>query len=128
MAIAAALGLFGSIVVHEFAHSIVARRNGMPMKGITLFIFGGVAEIGGEPANATDEFTMAIVGPLTSAALGVVFYGLYRAGENAWSAPVTGVLHYLAWINWTLAVFNMIPAFPLDGGRVLRSAIWHFTG
>jgi len=84
MAVAAAVGLFGSIVVHEFAHSIVARRRGLPMKGITLFIFGGVAEMSGEPANAETEFQMAIVGPLTSAVIGVIFYGLYRLGQNTW--------------------------------------------
>ena len=128
MAAAAAVGLFGSIIVHEFAHSLVARRRGMPMKGITLFIFGGVAEMGGEPPSAGVEFQMAIVGPLTSAAIGIIGYLLYRAGQNSWPAPVTGVVHYLGWINWMLAIFNMVPAFPLDGGRVLRSAIWHYRG
>jgi len=126
MAAVAALGLFGSIVVHEFAHSIVARRRGLPMKGITLFIFGGVAEMGGEPPNAGVEFQMAIVGPLTSAIIGGICYGLYRSGQYAWPAGVAGVVHYLGWINLMLAAFNMIPAFPLDGGRVLRSIVWHY--
>jgi Zn-dependent protease len=128
MGVAAAIGLFFSIVVHEFAHSVVARRRGLPMNGITLFIFGGVAEMGGEPANPGTEFWMAIVGPLTSLAIGGIAYGVYEGVQYAWPAPVVGVIHYLGWINWLLAAFNMIPAFPLDGGRVLRSALWHYKG
>jgi Zn-dependent protease len=128
MGAAGTLGLFGSIVVHELFHSLVARRHALPMKGITLFIFGGVAQMGGEPASAKVEFLMAIAGPLASIGIGIVFYAIYRAGEGAWPVGVVGVLAYLAWINWILAGFNMIPAFPLDGGRVLRSALWHFQG
>jgi Zn-dependent protease len=127
MAAIAALALFGSIVIHEFSHSVVARRNGLPMRGITLFIFGGVAEMGGEPQSARVEFLMAAAGPVTSVIIGTLAYAIYRAANGLWPAPVTGVLHYLGWINWTLAAFNSIPAFPLDGGRVLRSAIWHYT-
>ncbi len=126
MGVIAALALFGSIVIHEFAHSVVARRNGLPMRGITLFVFGGVAEMGGEPQSPGVEFWMAIAGPLTSVFIGAVAYALYRGTAGVWPVPVTGVLHYLGWINWVLAAFNMIPAFPLDGGRVLRSAIWHY--
>lgn len=124
----AAVALFLSIVVHEFAHSIVARAQGLPMKGITLFIFGGVAEMGGEPASARIEFWMAIVGPLTSAAIGAIAFGIDRAFAADWPPQAAGIVHYLWWINWTLAVFNMIPAFPLDGGRVLRSIIWARRG
>ena len=127
MGIAAALLLFLSIVVHEFAHSVVARRNGLPMQGITLFIFGGVAEMGDEPAQPGIEFWMALAGPLTSILIGTIAYGIYRETAGVWPAPVTAVIHYLGWINWVLAIFNLIPAFPLDGGRVLRSAIWHST-
>ncbi len=123
-----ALGLFGSIVVHELFHSLVARRNNLPMKGITLFIFGGVAQMGGEPASPRIEFLMAIAGPLASVGLGFIFYGLYYAGRNSLLPDTLGVLGYLAWINWVLAAFNLIPAFPLDGGRVLRAALWHFKG
>ncbi len=127
MGVAAAFGLFGSIVVHEFAHSVVARRNGLPMEGITLFIFGGVAEMSGEPPNARTEFLMAAAGPVTSILLGGLFYGIYRAAPDSWPPAAVGVIHYLGWLNWVLAVFNSIPAFPLDGGRVLRSAIWGRT-
>ena len=128
MGIVSALGLFGSIVVHEFSHSLVARQYGLPMKGITLFIFGGVAEMGDEPRDAKTEFLMAIAGPITSILIGVMFYAIYRAGGASWPIPVAGVVAYLAWINWLLAAFNLIPAFPLDGGRVLRSALWRWKG
>jgi Zn-dependent protease len=125
MGIAGALGLFGSIIFHEFCHSLVARRFGMPMKGITLFIFGGVAEMGEEPPNARVEFLMAAAGPLSSFLLSGVFYLAYLGGLNAaWSTPVNGVLRYLSWINALLAMFNLLPAFPLDGGRILRSILW----
>jgi Zn-dependent protease/CBS domain-containing protein len=117
-----ALGLFLSIIVHEFSHSLVARRNGMSMRGITLFVFGGVAEMNEEPPSAKVEFLMAVVGPLTSLALAGLFYVLYAA--TAWSAPVGGVISYLALLNVLLAAFNLLPAFPLDGGRMLRAALW----
>ncbi len=128
MGIASALGLFGSIVVHEFSHSLVARHYGLPMKGITLFIFGGVAEMGEEPRNAKTEFLMAIAGPITSILIGLLFYLVYQAGRTVWSLPLVGVIAYLAWISWLLAGFNLVPAFPLDGGRVLRSALWRWKG
>lgn len=126
MGVVGTLGLFGSVVVHELSHSLVARRHNLPMRGITLFIFGGVAQMEGEPASPGVEFYMAIAGPLTSIALGFIFYGIHRAGLNSMTLDTLGVLAYLAWINWALAGFNLIPAFPLDGGRVLRSALWHF--
>ena len=125
MGAAGALGLFISIVFHEFCHSIVAKSYGIPMKGITLFIFGGVAEMNDEPNSPKSEFLMAIVGPASSVVLGGIFFLLQRAGKSiSWPAPVNGVLLYLAWLNIILAGFNMIPAFPLDGGRVLRSILW----
>jgi Zn-dependent protease/CBS domain-containing protein len=124
MGIIGAFGLFASIIVHEFAHSLVARRYGLPMKGITLFIFGGVAEMEEEPESAKVEFMMAIVGPLTSILLALIFYGISLVGAGVWPEPVNGVISYLALINGILAVFNLIPAFPLDGGRVLRSVLW----
>lgn len=125
MGVSGALGLFGSIIFHELGHSVVARRYGIPMKGITLFIFGGVAEMTREPPNAKSEFMMAIAGPIASVFAGVFFFALYGLALAAeWTAPVAMVLGYLATINIILAVFNMVPAFPLDGGRVLRSILW----
>lgn len=120
-----AIGLFISIILHEFSHSIVARLNGLPMKGITLFIFGGVAEMEDEPPSAKAEFWIAVVGPLSSIAIAFIFYGFYRLGVHIhWPEPVNGVIAYLAMINGLLAAFNLVPAFPLDGGRILRSALW----
>ncbi|PWU12923.1 MAG: site-2 protease family protein [Verrucomicrobia bacterium] len=125
MAAAGAAGLFLSIVLHEFGHSIVARSQGIPMTGITLFVFGGVAEMGGEPPSATAEFLMAMAGPITSFILAGVSYGI-RKLSDAMGGPieVTAIFAYLAWINAALAIFNLVPAFPLDGGRVLRSILW----
>lgn len=128
MGIAGTLLLFASVVVHELFHSLVARHYGLPMKGITLFIFGGVAEMGDEPPSAKVEFLMAIAGPLASILIGFLFYEIYLAGKGSWAVPVAGVVGYIGWINWVLAGFNLIPAFPLDGGRVLRSALWHWNG
>lgn len=128
MGVSGAVLLFISIIVHELAHSLVARKNGLPMKGITLFIFGGVAEMDQEPPSAKAEFQMAIAGPVTSVVIGVIFYALAAAVRGTWPVVAVGVFSYLAWINWILAVFNMVPAFPLDGGRVLRSALWHWKG
>jgi Zn-dependent protease/CBS domain-containing protein len=129
MGIAGALGLFMSIIFHEFCHSLVARQFGLQMKGITLFIFGGVAEMESEPKSAKAEFLMAIAGPLSSILLGGVFYLVHIAAISAgWSSPVNGVLLYLMIINLILAGFNLLPAFPLDGGRVLRSILWSVKG
>jgi Zn-dependent protease len=121
----AALGLFASIVFHEFAHSLVARRYGLPMKGITLFLFGGVAEMSDEPPTPPAEFWIAIAGPLSSLFLAAAFYASSSLIEVVGGPAVLfGILGYLAWINLVLVLFNMVPAFPLDGGRVLRSALW----
>jgi Zn-dependent protease/CBS domain-containing protein len=124
MGIFGALGLFFSIIFHELSHSLVARTFGLPIKGITLFVFGGVAHMEEEPPSAKAEFLMAIAGPVSSIALGLIFFILRAAGRSALSVPVTGVFGYLAFINWILAGFNLLPAFPLDGGRVLRSVLW----
>ena len=129
MGIIGAVGLFFSIIAHEFCHSLVARRSGMPMKGITLFIFGGVAEMGDEPPSAKDEFLIAVVGPLSSIAIAAIFYGIYQLGRaSGWPQAVIGVVAYLSMINGLLAVFNLVPAFPLDGGRILRSILWGWKG
>lgn len=121
------LGLFASIVIHEFFHAFFARRHLIPMQGITLFIFGGVAEMGGEPRDAKAEFVMAVAGPLASVALAALALGLAWAGAGAgWPTPITGVLTYLGVMNAGLAAFNLVPAFPLDGGRIFRAAVWHW--
>jgi len=125
MGIFGVIGLFVSIIAHEFFHSFVARRFGLPMHGITLFIFGGVAEMSDEPPNAKTELYMAIAGPVTSVALGFIFYLSQRFGiASGWPQAVTGTLGYLKIINWVLAAFNLVPAFPLDGGRILRAVLW----
>lgn len=124
MALGGLAGLLCSIVVHEFAHSVVARHYGIPMRGITLFIFGGVAEMGDEPPNAKSEFLMAIAGPLTSFVVAACSFAVGAGIGAAGSPGVAAVFSYLAWINTVLGLFNLVPAFPLDGGRVLRAAIW----
>ena len=125
MGIVGAIGLFLSIIAHEFCHSIVARRTGMPMKGITLFIFGGVAEMGEEPPSARDEFFIAVAGPISSFLIAGAFYVLNIVGEVAgWPVALYGIVGYLGMINMFLAVFNLVPAFPLDGGRILRAGLW----
>jgi Zn-dependent protease len=113
---------FASIVVHELAHSWVALRYRIPVHRITLFIFGGVSQIAAEPPNATSEFLIAIVGPITSLALAAVFYALEPLLVNV--TPALAVAKYLALINAVLGVFNLIPGFPLDGGRVFRAVVW----
>ncbi len=128
MGIIGAIGLFLSIIVHEFSHSLVARRYGMPMKGITLFIFGGMAEMSDEPTSAKAEFMMAMVGPFSSIVIAGVFYSIYFAGKGTVPEPVNGVIEYISFINGMLAAFNILPAFPLDGGRVLRSILWAIKG
>jgi Zn-dependent protease/CBS domain-containing protein len=128
MGIAGALGLFISIIFHEFWHSIIARKYGLPISGITLFIFGGVSEMTDEPQEPKTEFLMAIAGPLSSFFLGGVFFLVAAVQGGLWPPPVRGVLIYLASINVLLGIFNLLPAFPLDGGRVLRSILWKVKG
>ena len=129
MGVAGALGLFVSIIFHEFCHSLVARRFGMPIKGITLFLFGGVAEMSDEPESPKAEFLMAIMGPVSSVILGLLIWAAVFGGERVgWPGPVTSVLKYLVLLNFILAGFNLLPAFPLDGGRVLRSVLWKIKG
>ena len=113
---------FASIVVHELAHSLVAIRYKVPVQRITLFIFGGVSQIAGEPPSAGAEFLIAVVGPLTSFALAAFFYFLEPLLVNI--TPALAVAKYLALINGLLGLFNLIPGFPLDGGRVFRAIVW----
>ncbi|HYL55200.1 MAG TPA: site-2 protease family protein [Gemmatimonadales bacterium] len=124
MGAAGAIGLFASIVVHEFFHARVARRNQIPMRGITLFVFGGVAEMGAEPGSARAELRMAAAGPLASIAIALLGFGVSDAMRGFWPAPVVLVIEYLALLNGVLAAFNLLPAFPLDGGRIFRAALW----
>lgn len=122
-----ALGILFSIVFHELSHSLVSRYYGLPIRGITLFIFGGMAEMEKEPASPKVEFLMAVAGPLASFFLGLVFFILtWLFTFSNVPTPVIGVFHYLAVINVVLAVFNLVPAFPLDGGRMLRAALWQW--
>ncbi|MGE0540759.1 MAG: site-2 protease family protein [Dehalococcoidia bacterium] len=114
---------FSSILVHELSHSLVARARGLGVSSITLFLFGGVSSLGGEPRSAREEFWIAVVGPLTSFAIGAVAAAVWllTRDQNATVAAISG---YLAYINVAVGIFNLLPGFPLDGGRVLRSAVW----
>ncbi len=126
LAIIGALGLFFSIIFHEFWHSVVARKMGVPIRGITLFVFGGVAEMEEDPKTPKSEFLIAIAGPLASLFLALVFYLLFGLTAKMDLTPgITSVFMYLALINLILAIFNLIPAFPMDGGRILRAILWH---
>ncbi|MGD2032394.1 MAG: site-2 protease family protein, partial [Gammaproteobacteria bacterium] len=125
MGVAGALGVFFSIVFHELSHSLVGRRFGLPVGGITLFVFGGIAELRHEPRTPRTEFLMAAAGPLSSFVLaGVFFLGDHLGQRMGWPVPVIGVLHYMGFINLVLAIFNLVPAYPLDGGRIFRAALW----
>jgi Zn-dependent protease len=126
MALAAAVLFFASLLFHELGHALQARREGMEIEGITLWLFGGVAQFKGSFPSAGAEFRIAIAGPLVSLVLGVLFVVLaVFAGSPT---EVDGVAAWLGYINLSLLVFNLIPALPLDGGRVLRSALWYFKG
>jgi Zn-dependent protease/CBS domain-containing protein len=136
-----ALLLFASVLVHEFSHSLVAQALGMRVRNITLFIFGGVSNIGGEAPSARAEFLIAAVGPLTSFALAGLFWVVGRSLGTAPGldlltgsiralramTPVGAILSYLVAVNLLLGAFNLVPAFPLDGGRVFRSIVWGLT-
>ena len=125
MGIMGMLGLFVCIVLHELGHAFVAKYYQLPISQITLFIFGGIAEIKKEPQSPKVEFLMAIAGPIVSVVLAILLFLITQVGEqHGWSVWVTGVTGYLAYVNIALAIFNMIPAFPLDGGRVFRSILW----
>jgi Zn-dependent protease len=117
--------LFVSVILHELGHSFVALRYKVPVRSITLFIFGGVAQIGGEPPSAGAEFWIAIAGPIVSFALAIIF-GAFQTVFMPLS-PLLAVAKYLAFLNGALGLFNLIPGFPLDGGRVLRAVVWGVT-
>jgi Zn-dependent protease len=123
--ITTAIVFFMSVVLHELGHSIVARHYGIPVSSIKLFVFGGVSQIETEPPSAKVEFVMAVAGPLVSFALAGIFAGLAAVSTSA--APLLALAKYLAYINGVLGLFNLIPGFPLDGGRVFRAIVWGVT-
>lgn len=123
----ASLLLFASVVVHEMAHALVARARGLPVSSVTLFIFGGVSNLEQEPRTAGAEFQLSIVGPLASLLIGGIALG-GLALLPAQLPILAALLHYLGVTNIILGLFNLIPGFPLDGGRVFRSLIWGATG
>src|SRR6266852_943773 len=129
LAVVTALLFFASILAHELSHAAIAKVRGIPVKSITLFALGGVANMEKESSDAASEFWMAIAGPMTSIVLGFSFLGIARAA--GWQpqtgtppAPLWAGLVWLGYINVALALFNMIPGYPLDGGRVLRALVW----
>jgi Zn-dependent protease/CBS domain-containing protein len=127
VAIVSALALFVSVLIHELSHSLFALSRGLQVQSITLFIFGGVSNIAEEAESPGDEFIVAVVGPLASVVLAVVFWAIGQILPPG-PTPLNAVVGYLAFTNILLAAFNMVPGFPLDGGRVLRSALWAATG
>jgi Zn-dependent protease len=119
---------FGSVLIHEMAHALVSQARGIRVLDITLFLFGGATRARVESRGPGDEFLIAVVGPLTSGILAALFGIVAGLGRDVLSRPLVGTLGYLAWVNLLLAGFNLVPGFPLDGGRLLRSAIWKATG
>jgi Zn-dependent protease/predicted transcriptional regulator len=128
LGILATVLFFGSVLVHELAHAVVSQARGIRVQDITLFLFGGATRARVESRGPADEFLIAVVGPLTSGVLAALFGAAAGLGRDVLSRPLAGTFGYLAWTNLVLAVFNLIPGFPLDGGRLLRSAIWKATG
>jgi len=129
MGLVAALLLFVSVILHELGHSIVAKTHGVPIKRITLFLFGGVSQLAKESADPLTEIKIAVAGPAVSYVLMIVFFALsHVVSRGASPEGVAPVLSYLAYVNGILGTFNLIPGFPLDGGRLLRAIIWKVTG
>lgn len=128
-ALFASLLFFSSILLHEFGHSLTSNALGLPVRSITLFIFGGLARLSGEPERPRDEFLIAAAGPAVSVALGLLFLAIGTLASFAGAPPVFAVVFgWLGGVNLILAVFNLVPGFPLDGGRILRAAVWQVTG
>lgn len=125
-AVVTSLAFFSSVLLHELSHSLMARRLGLPVQSITLFIFGGVSALGSEPQGPRQEFLVAIVGPLTSVVLAAILgtVALVALSQGAEETPPAAIAQYLAIINLAVALFNMLPGYPLDGGRVLRAGLW----
>jgi Zn-dependent protease len=127
-AVIVSLLFFASLFFHEMAHSLVAIRQGIPVKEITLFVFGGVSQITRESSKPGQEFVLAIAGPFSSLFLSAVFYGIFFFLAAAGQPLAARAVQWLAFINLALAAFNLVPGFPLDGGRVLRAIIWGLSG
>ncbi|MDD4874636.1 MAG: site-2 protease family protein [Dehalococcoidales bacterium] len=125
--IVTSLLFFASVLAHELMHSITAQRSGIPVKSITLFIFGGLAQISREPEKPGTEFKIAIAGPLTNFILGIIFWAIWYLLPSQFEV-IAEITFWLGWINFSLALFNLLPGFPLDGGRVLRAIIWRLSG
>jgi len=128
LAILSAVLFFASVLVHELAHGLVSQARGIRVQDITLFLFGGATRARVESRGPGDEFLIALVGPLTSGILAGLFGIVAGLGRDVLSRPLEGTFGYLAWTNLLLAAFNLVPGFPLDGGRLLRAAIWKATG
>ncbi|HET7519292.1 MAG TPA: site-2 protease family protein [Actinomycetes bacterium] len=128
LAVGSAVLFFGSVLVHELAHALVSQARGIRVQDITLFLFGGATRARVESRGPGDEFLIALIGPLTSGLLAGLFWVVAGLGRDLLSRPLTGTFGYLAWTNLLLVAFNLVPGFPLDGGRLLRSAIWKTTG
>jgi Zn-dependent protease/CBS domain-containing protein len=128
LGILATVLFFGSVLVHELAHALVSQARGIRVQDITLFLFGGATRAKVDSRGPGDEFLIALVGPLTSGLLAGLFGIIAGLGRDGLSTPLVGTFGYLAWTNLVLAAFNLVPGFPLDGGRLLRAAIWRATG
>jgi len=129
MGVAGALAFFVSVLLHELAHAVVAKTYGVEVRAITLFIFGGLAEMPAEPPTPQAELVIAAAGPAASFGLALACGALVLIGSIAgWSKEAGSVLGYLAFLNGTLALFNLVPALPLDGGRILRAILWGWRG
>jgi Zn-dependent protease/predicted transcriptional regulator len=127
ISVLSALLLFFSVLLHEFSHSITAQKLGIEIEGITLFLFGGVAQMKTDPSNPRDEFYVAAAGPFASLIIGGGLLGLYFLLNGNGGTAIEAMLWYLGELNLALVAFNMLPGFPLDGGRVARAVIWHYT-
>ena len=127
ISVLSAILLFVSVLLHEFSHSLVAQKFGIEINSIVLFIFGGVAQMRSEPEDPKSELYIAAAGPLCSLLLGILFLGLHALLKSITVEAFHAMLWYIGYLNLALVIFNMLPGFPLDGGRIARAAIWHYT-
>lgn len=127
ISVISALLLFISVLLHEFSHSLVAQKLGIEINSIVLFVFGGVAQMKSEPEDPKSEFYISVAGPLCSLVLGILFMGIYYIFPNQMHEAIGAVFWYIGYLNLALVAFNILPGFPLDGGRIARAAIWYYT-